>query len=83
MRKAKDALDNVNGLELEGRELRLDFAKSPSGGGGGGGGRGGYRGGGGAGGGRGQLLIHNWVLLVLDHMCVCLWCSIWLLSTQT
>ena len=60
MRKAKDALDNMNGLELEGRELRLDFAKSSGSGGGGGGGRGGYRGGGGGGGGgRGQLFVHT------------------------
>lgn len=57
MRKAKDALDNLNGLELDGREVRLDFAKGPRGGGGGGGAsgddrRGGARGGGG--GGRGK-----------------------------
>ena len=52
MRKAKDALDNMNGLELDGREVRLDFAKGPRGGGGGGGGgddRRGARGGGGRG----------------------------------
>ena len=50
MRKAKDALENVNGLELDGRDVRLDYAKGPRGGGGGGGGddrRGGPRGGGG------------------------------------
>ena len=54
MRKAKDALENVNGLELDGRDVRLDYAKGPRGGGGAGGDdRRGPRGGGG---GRGKLL---------------------------
>ena len=55
MRKAKDALDNLNGLELDGRDIRLDFAKGPSGGGGGD--RGGSRGGGG--GGRGEWFMYS------------------------
>ena len=62
MRKAKDALDNLNGLDLDGREIRLDFAKGPSGGGGRDGG--GSRGGGG-GGGRGQLYT-----LMLNVLCM-------------
>ena len=55
MRKAKDALENLNGLDLDGRDVRLDYAKGPRGGGGrGGDDRRGGRGGGG-GGGRGEL----------------------------
>ena len=54
MRKAKDALDNMNGLELDGREVRLDYAKGPRGGGAGGGGGGDDRRGA-RGGGRGEL----------------------------
>ena len=46
MRKAKDALTNLNGLELDGRDVRIDYAK-PSGSGGGGRDRGPPRGGGG------------------------------------
>lgn len=58
MRKAKDALDNLNGLELDGRDIRIDFAKPSGSGGGGGGGRdrGGPRGGGGE---RGRVLVVN------------------------
>lgn len=61
MRKAKDALENVNGLELDGRDVRLDYAKGARGGGAGGGDDrrgGGARGGGG--GGRGELSISVW-----------------------
>ena len=65
MRKAKDALENVNGLELDGRDVRLDFAKGPRGGGGGGGDdRRGPRGGGG---GRGELSASVWT--ACDYCC--------------
>lgn len=69
MRKAKDALENVNGLELDGRDVRLDFAKGPRGGGGGGGGddRRGPRGGGG--GGRGELSASVWTACESTDYC--------------
>ena len=75
MRKAKDALENVNGLELDGRDVRLDYAKGPrSGGGGGGDDRRGGRGGGG--GGRGELSAQCVCDLVSEFIdnccCVCL-----------
>lgn len=52
---AKSAFNALNGSELDGRPVRLDFAKprENSGGGGGRGGRGGFGGRGGRGGGRG------------------------------
>ena len=60
---AKEAMKKLDGLEVDGRRVFLDFAQprdSPGGGGGGGGrgrggrgGRGGFRGGRGRGGGRG------------------------------
>jgi cold-inducible RNA-binding protein len=46
---AQKALDAMNGADLDGRTMRVDFATERSGGGGGGGGRGGR---GGRGGGR-------------------------------
>jgi hypothetical protein len=61
MRKAKDALENVNGLELDGRDVRLDYAKGARGGAGGGGGGDDRRGGGArGGGGRGELSTSVW-----------------------
>jgi len=52
---AQAAISACNGVELDGRALRVDAAHDkPGGGGGGGGGRGGYGGGGGGGGGRGR-----------------------------
>ena len=51
--QAKRALSSLNGLELEGRELRVDVAEAR---GSSGGGRGGGRGGGGRGRGRGGTL---------------------------
>ena len=71
MRKAKDALENVNGLELDGRDVRLDYAKGPrSGGGGGGDDRRGARGGGG----RGELSASVWPAceFIDNCWCVCL-----------
>ena len=54
--QAAEAAEQMNGAELDGRSIRVDFAnereRGGGGGGGGGGGRGG-RGGGGGGGGRG------------------------------
>ena len=51
---ANEAMENLNGSELDGRTIRVDSATERSGGGGGGGGRGrgGSRDGGGGGGGR-------------------------------
>ncbi|MGI8641424.1 MAG: RNA recognition motif domain-containing protein [Pyrinomonadaceae bacterium] len=54
--EAAQAIEQFNGKEIDGRELKVNEAKpreSRSGGGGGGGGRGGYGGGGGRGGNRG------------------------------
>ena len=77
MRKAKDALDNLNGLELDGRDVRLDFAKGPRGGGASGGGGGGDdRRGARGGGGRGELLrdgLH--VNLLMYGTRVCIYCK--------
>src|SRR5438105_3623302 len=51
---AKKAIDDLNGKDLGGRNLRVDVAEERrTGGGGGGGGGGGFRGGGGRGGNRG------------------------------
>lgn len=47
---AEAALSGMNGVELDGRTIRVDLANERGGGGGGGG----YRGGGGDGGGRGR-----------------------------
>lgn len=54
--QGKAAIEALNGMELDGRNLTVNEARpreERSGGGGGGGGRGGYGGGGGGGGGRG------------------------------
>ncbi len=54
--EAEQAIDQFNGKEVDGRELKVNEAKpreNRSGGGGGGGGRGGYGGGGGGRGGSG------------------------------
>ena len=48
---AQNAIAQLNGSELDGRQIRVDEAQERSGGGGGGGGGGGFRGGGGGGGG--------------------------------
>jgi RNA recognition motif-containing protein len=50
---AQNAMSQLNGTELDGREIRVDVAQERQGGGGfrGGGGGGGFRGGGGGGGG--------------------------------
>ncbi len=52
---AQNAISQLNGAELDGRQLRVDVAQERQGGGGGGfrGGGGGYGGGGGGGGGYG------------------------------
>ena len=53
--EGESAIAELNGKELDGRQLKVNEAKPQNGGGGGGGGRGGYRGGsGGGGGGRGN-----------------------------
>lgn len=53
--EARDAISQLNGMELGGRALKINEAQERTGGGGGGGGGGGYRsGGGGGGGGRGR-----------------------------
>ncbi len=49
--EARNAIKDMNGVDLAGRQLTVNEAK-PRGGGGGGGGGGGYRGGGGGGGSR-------------------------------
>ncbi len=52
--EARKAMSEMNGVELDGRSIKVNEAEDkPRGGGGGGGGRGGYGGGGGGGGGRG------------------------------
>ncbi|EGG07671.1 uncharacterized protein MELLADRAFT_71659 [Melampsora larici-populina 98AG31] len=53
--QAQAAIDALNEADVDGRNIRVNFATSQGGGGGGGGGggRGGYRGGGGGGGGYG------------------------------
>jgi RNA recognition motif-containing protein len=52
--EARNAIEAMNGVEVDGRTITVNEARPKSnGGGGGGGGRGGYRGGGGGGGGRG------------------------------
>lgn len=48
---AKSAFDSLNGGDLDGRPVRLDYAKPRDNNGGGGGGRGGFGGGRGGGGG--------------------------------
>ncbi len=48
---ADKAIETLNGVELDGREIRVDVANPRPERGGGGGGGGGYRGGGGGGGG--------------------------------
>jgi RNA recognition motif-containing protein len=50
--EARNAIEAMNGVEVDGRTITVNEArpKSNGGGGGGGGGRGGYRGGGGGGG---------------------------------
>jgi RNA recognition motif-containing protein len=53
---AQNAINQLNGTELDGRQIRVDIAQERQGGGGGfrgGGGGGGFRGGGGGGGGYG------------------------------
>ncbi|KAF2869382.1 hypothetical protein BDV95DRAFT_608934 [Massariosphaeria phaeospora] len=52
--EAKAALENLNGTEIDGRAIRIDFATPRDDSGGGRGGRGGGRGGGGFSGGRGR-----------------------------
>jgi RNA recognition motif-containing protein len=51
--EGENAIAELNGKEVDGRQLKVNEAKPQTGGGGGGGGRGGNRGGGG-GGGRGN-----------------------------
>src|SRR5204863_2468937 len=49
--EARNAIEQLNGRELDGRALKINEAQERTGGGGGGGGRGGFGGGGGGGGG--------------------------------
>ncbi|ACY15940.1 RNA recognition motif domain-containing protein [Haliangium ochraceum] len=52
--QAAAAIEEMDGVELDGRNIRVNEAQERSRGGGGGGGGGGYRGGGGGGGGGGR-----------------------------
>ena len=58
--EGKEAIEQFNGKEIDGRELKVNEAKPRENRGGGGGNRGGYGGGGNRGGGRGGYGNNRW-----------------------